>query len=163
MNTTQPVSKTLECNIECNPTQDISKTLECLFYHDHDNPYPAYGIFNFKNENESSRRSILDEAESYREYVASQLQVEEVLDELNSFRNTRDSRKFMRRLQVSTVSDIIPRMMELSVQSHFQAEYACYMADPEKWNAEHKGLGFEHFWEMMYRVCAISRQGFVEY
>jgi hypothetical protein len=106
----------------------------------------------------------MQEADEYRKSVMSCLSDPETIEEMNAWSNeVVENRKFMRRIRVKSPSDIAPRIMELSAESRFQADYAQYTADPEKWIAEHKGLDFEHYWEMMYRACLIAQNGFVEY
>lgn len=124
--------------------------------------YPAHGIFIFKNPETTT--NPFQEAEEYRKCVLMMLADPETIEELNEWSSkVPETRKFMRRIQAKTPSDIVPQIVELSAEPRFQTEYEQYLADSKKWVTEHKGLDFEHYWEMMYRACMIAANGFVEY
>jgi hypothetical protein len=136
--------------------------LPTLYTEEDPENYPESGIFNFCTR--IGPINPLEEAESYRQAVVFTLDDQETIEELNAFPiRCREVRKLMRRLEVKTSADIVPRMKELTSEAYFQTEYARYISDPEKWTTEHKGLDFEHYWEMMYRACLLANQGFVEY
>lgn len=121
------------------------------------NPYGVFNLFKYSTVDE--RMSPYDSARSALRNVQRTLDENDsyVMEDLSKI----DNRKLLRRLNVETGKEVIPRLANLC--ANFDADFIQFSSDPAAWTQAHHGMDFESFWDMLYRMVSIAEQGYVEY